>query len=252
MPGLEKYYREPLYRNSLILMLITGQSSLFNYVFWLLAGHMTSAAHVGLATAAISAAAMIVTLSRLGMDDSLVRFFPQSKDPGGFYNAMIAVMLLVTIVVMAGFFIGLRYFSPALMFLHEDLFSLAFAGYVFLTSVCDMQGSALVAIRRADLAFIQYGILVLRIPLLFILGSHGILGILVALDITYAIMLVAGVVLMYRKGISRDIHFDVGEVRKTLRFSIGNYTSTIVAAAPITLIPILIVNTIGAKEGAYF
>ena len=53
-------------------------------------------------------------------------------------------------------------------------------------------------------------------------------------------------------GISRNFHIDIGEVRKTFFFSIGSYTSTAIATAPITLIPILIVNVAGAAEGAYF
>ena len=55
MPGLTSFFRDPLYRNSLFIMLNTGLVSLFNYVFWLLADNVTSSEHIGLATAAISA-----------------------------------------------------------------------------------------------------------------------------------------------------------------------------------------------------
>lgn len=233
-------------------MLNTGLVSLFNYIFWLLAGHMTSAEHIGLATEAIAAAAMIVAISRLGMDDSITRFFPQSKDKGGFYNALIAMMLLVTIIVIAGFILGLQYISPALLFLKNWQYLLLFAGFVFLTSICDMQGTALVAIRRADLALLEYSILILRIPLLIAMGSLGVSGVFLSLNITYLIMMVVGIVLMYKMGIARDLHIDIGEARKTVRYSLGNYTSTIIATAPITLIPILIVNVTGAVQEAYF
>ena len=99
---------------------------------------------------------MIVAISRLGMDDSITRFFPQSKDRGGFVNALIAIMLLVTIIVIAGFMLGLPYISPALLFLKQWQYALLFVVFVFLTSVCNMQGTALVAIRRADLALLEY------------------------------------------------------------------------------------------------
>lgn len=252
MPGLTKYFLDPLYRNSLFLMLNTGLVSLFNYGFWLLAGHMASSEHIGLATEAIAAAAMIVAIARLGMDDSLTRFFPQSKDKGGFYNALIAIMLLVTIIVIAGFILGLPYISPALLFLKNWQYILLFIGFVFLTSICDMQGTALVAIRRADLALLEYSFLILRIPLLFVLGSLGMLGIFLALDVTYLVMMAAGIIIMYKMGIARDLHIDIGEARKTARYSLGNYTSTIIATAPLTLIPILIVNLTGASQEAYF
>ncbi|MGA9139605.1 MAG: hypothetical protein WBZ29_05245 [Methanocella sp.] len=213
---------------------------------------MASSEHIGLATEAIAAAAMIVAIARLGMDDSLTRFFPQSKDKGGFYNALIAIMLLVTIIVIAGFILGLPYISPALLFLKNWQYILLFIGFVFLTSICDMQGTALVAIRRADLALLEYSFLILRIPLLFVLGSLGMLGIFLALDVTYLVMMAAGIIIMYKMGIARDLHIDIGEARKTARYSLGNYTSTIIATAPLTLIPILIVNLTGASQEAYF
>ena len=252
MPGITKYFRDPLYRNSLFLMLNTGLVSLFNYVFWLLADNVTSSEHIGLATAAIAAASMIVAIARLGMDYSITRFFPQYRDKGGFYNALIVIMLLVTIFVIAGFFLGLPYISPALLFLKNWQYALLFIVFVFLTSICDMQGTALVAIRRADLALLEYSILILRIPLLIVIGSLGVLGIFLALDITYLIMMAAGIVLMYKMGIARDLHIDIGEARKTIKYSLGNYTSTIIATAPLTLIPILIVNVTGASQQAYF
>jgi O-antigen/teichoic acid export membrane protein len=252
MPGLTKYFHDPLYRNSLFLMLNTGLVSLCNYLFWLLADNVTSSEHVGLATAAIAAASMIVAIARLGMDYSITRFFPQYRDKGGFYNALIVIMLLATIFVIAGFFLGLPYISPALLFLRNWEYALLFIVFVFLTSICNMQGTALVAIRRADLALLEYSILVLRIPLLIILGSLGVLGIFLALDITYLIMMAAGIVIMYKMGVARDLHIDIGEARKTIKYSLGNYTSTIIATAPLTLIPILIVNVTGASQQAYF
>lgn len=252
MPGWTKYWLDPLYRNSWMLMLNTGVNLFFTYLFWLLASHLVPAVQIGLTTAAISVAAMIVAMSRLGTDYSFTRYFPEAGNPGAFFNALLAIVLLVTVVVMTGFIIMLSYISPALLFLHEWHYLILFIGYVLLTAICDMQGTALVAIRRADLAFLQYSILILRIPLLIALGSMGILGIFLALDITYVIMLVAGIFLLYRKGISRNFHADFGQARKTFRYSLGNYIYTIIATAPIAVVPIMILNVAGASQQAYF
>ena len=163
---------------------------------------------------------MMVAISRLGMDDSITRFFPQSKDRGGFLNALIVIMLLVTIIVFAGFMLGLPYISPALLFLQQWQYTLLFVVLVFLTSVCNMQGTALVAIRRADLALLEFAILFLRIPLLFVLGSLGIFGIFLAKDIIYLIMMVVGFIFLYKMGIARDLHIDFGQARKTMKYSL--------------------------------
>jgi O-antigen/teichoic acid export membrane protein len=252
MPGLTSFFDDPLYRNSVFIMLNTGLVSLFNYVFWLLAVKVTSSEQSGLAIAAISAAAMMVAISRLGMDDSITRFLPQSKDRGGFLNALIFIMLVMTTVVIAGFMLGLPHISPALLFLKQWQYAPLFVVLIFLTALCNMQGTTLVAIRRADLALLEFAILFLRIPLLFLMGSLGIAGIFLANDITYLIMAVVGIIFLYRRGITRNLHIDFGQARKTMKYSLSNYIALILYTAPVTLIPILVVNVIGATQQAYY
>lgn len=252
MPGLTGFLKDPLYRNSVFIMLNTGLVTLFNYVFWLLAGRATSPESVGLATAAISASMMIAAVSRLGMDDSITRFLPQSKDRGGFVNALIAIMLAVTIFVLAGFLYWLPDLSPALAFLRQWQYALPFVVLVLLTSVCNMQGTTLVASRRADLALVEFAILILRIPLLLVTGALGILGIFLSMDVTYLVMMIAGIVFLYRLGVTRDLHADFGQARKTMKYSLSNYMALILYTAPYTLIPVLVVNVIGPLQQAYY
>lgn len=123
---------------------------------------------------------------------------------------------------------------------------------VFLTSVCNMQGTTLVASRKADLALLEYAILVLRIPLLFVTGTPCTLGIFLAMDVTYLIMMIVGIVFMYRLNIMRDIHVDFGQARKTMGYSLSNYMALILYTTPYTLIPILVVNILGPIHQAYY
>ncbi len=252
MPGLTRLLQDSLYRNSLLIMSNTGLVTLFNYLFWLLAGKVASAEQVGLATAAVSAAAMMVAISRLGMDDSITRFFPQSRDRGGFFNSLVAIVLTVTAIVVAGFMIGLPRVSPALLFLREWQYLLPFVVFIFLTAITNMQGTALVASRRADLALLEFAVLFLRIPLLFAVGTLGVFGIFIAMDITYLVVAAVGIVFLHWLGVLRDLHADFGAARRTMKYSLSNYMASILYTAPVTLIPILVVNVIGAVQQAYF
>jgi O-antigen/teichoic acid export membrane protein len=252
MYALKKYYGDHLYLNSMALMLNTGIASLFNFLFWMVAGRSMPPESVGLATAAVSAAAMIVTLSRLGLDAALVRYFPGARDREGFYNAIMAINLLATITISGIFIIGLNVFSPPLEFLRGWQFFPAFMAYVLLTAACSMQGTALVAIRKAYLSLVQGFILAVRIPLLYAASSAGVLGVIESMDFAYLAMLVIGIFLLYRLNVSGKLGIDLASVQKSLGFSLGNYVSTILTIAPITLIPVMAVNTIGASEGAYF
>jgi O-antigen/teichoic acid export membrane protein len=148
--------------------------------------------------------------------------------------------------------LGLPNLSPALVFLRQWQYALPFVVLVLLTSVCNMQGTTLVASRRADLALLEYAILFLRIPLLLVTGSLGVFGIFLAHDIAYLIMMIVGFMFLYRLGIVRDPHTDFGQARKTMRYSLSNYMALILYTAPYTLIPILVVNVIGASQQAYY
>jgi O-antigen/teichoic acid export membrane protein len=246
------YYNRPLYRNSMALMLNTAMASIFNFLFWMIAGRTVSAESIGLATAAISAAAMLVTLSRFGLDAGIVRYFPRYVDKSGFYNATILIILLVTFLMTGIFLAGLDILSPAMLFLKEQKFVILFIGYILITAVCNIQGTAFVAVRRADLSLLQSSVLAISIPLLWTLSSLGILGIIISIDIGYLAMLILGVIMLYMLKVSSKPLINIKEVRESLGFSVGNYFAAIFTAAPIALAPIIIVNTVGAKWGAYF
>ncbi len=68
---LKSLYTDPLYRNSIALMLNSAFAAFFGLLFWIVAARTMPAKDIGLATAAISAAALIVGLSKLGLDAGL-------------------------------------------------------------------------------------------------------------------------------------------------------------------------------------
>ena len=47
-------------------------------------------------------------------------------------------------------------------------------------------------------------------------------------------------------------HFDTTTVKKMIAFSLGNYTANMLMMLPVSVLPLMIINTIGAEEGAYF
>ena len=252
MHYVKLYFEKPLYRNSIALILNTGMAYVLNFLFWMIAGHTVSAGSIGLATATISAAAMLVTMSRFGLDASLVRYIPRSRDKSGFYNATILIILLLSLIVAIVFLAGLNLFSPALDFLRKQVFLIEFIGYILLTAVCNMQGTALVAVRKADLSLLQSSVLAVRIPLLWAFASLGVLGIFVSMNLAYLAMMIVGIILLYKLNVSSKPDLNFKDVRESFGFSFGNYTAALFLAAPITLMPIIIVNAVGARDGAYF
>ena len=67
-------WKEPLYRNSMYLILNSFVMALFGFVFWSLAAKTFSSSEVGLATAVISAVSLVASLSLLGFNTSILKF----------------------------------------------------------------------------------------------------------------------------------------------------------------------------------
>ncbi len=249
---LKSLYVDPLYRNSIALMLNSALASFFGFLFWIVAARMMPAKDIGLATAAISAAALIVGLSRLGFDAGLVRYLPESKNQNRLYSTIVMVTLVLALVLAVVFMLGINIFSPPLSFLREGWFLPVFFAYIAVTSIYSVQNIAFISIRRADLSLIQNLLLGARIPILLLIASHGVFGVFSSLGIAYLMTFGFGAFVLRIYGLSLSKGFDIASIRKTLKFSPGNYSAGIFMMAPVTIIPIMIVNTIGAEEGAYF
>ena len=248
---LRKYYREPLYRNSLSIMLTQLFGIFFALAFWMVAARTMSSTNVGLATAAFSSTVLIMGLAPLGLDAGLTRFLPGSNNKRGLYSTTLIITLLSSLALMAIFLGGLGVFSPQLLFLREGWFLVALIGFAAVTAVSTMQGTALIAARQGHLYLIQSTILGVRVPLIFVFASLGTLGIFLSWDVAFLATILFGTVVLYYYGLSMKWEIDTKSLREIFRFSLGNYTAGIFQMAPL-IIPVMIVNAVGAREGAYY
>jgi O-antigen/teichoic acid export membrane protein len=233
-------------------MLNSSFSAFFGLLFWIVVARTVSSEDIGLATAVISAATLIMTISRLGLDQGLMRYLPGLKEKSSFYSAVITLTLLVTLIISGIFLIGINIYSPALSFLTNGWFLPLFLAYIIITSIYSIQNVAFIAIRRADFSMAQNLLLGVRIPIVILLAPFGVFGVISAFGIAFLVTLLFGALILHKFGLSVTRGFDITSIRKTLKFSLGNYSASIFMMAPVTIIPIMIVNTIGAKEGAYF
>lgn len=249
---LRSLYTDPLYRNSIALMLNSAVSAFFGLLFWIVAARTMPVKEIGLATAAISTALLIVGLSRLGLDAGLVRYLPESKNKNGLFSTIVLVTLVLALVITSVFMLWINIFSPALSFLQEGWFLPIFFAYIVVTSINYDQNIAFISIRRADLSLIQSLLLGARIPILLLMTSIGVFGIFSSLVIVYLMTFIFGFFVLKRYGLFLSKGFDIDSIRNKMKFSLGNYTAGIFAMAPTTIIPIMILNTIGAEGNAYF
>ena len=249
---LKSLYTDPLYRNSLALMFNSAIGAFFGLLFWIVAARTMPAKDLGLATAVISAATLIVGLSKLGFDEGFIRYLPESKNRNGLYSTIVMVTLAFALVLAAVFVLGINVLSPALSFIRYGWFLPVFFAYIAVTSIYSIQNIAFISIRRAEISLIQNLLLGVRIPILLIIAGMGVFGVFSSLGMAYLMTFGFGIFVLRRYGLSFTRNFDIPSIRNILKFSLGNYSAGIFMMAPITIIPIMIVNTIGAEAGAYY
>lgn len=248
----------PLYANALYLMLSTIVTSLCGFFFWLIVARFYSEAVVGYNSAIISALNLIAVLSLVGLDISLVRFLPQADNPRKMINTYFTVGTIVSLLVAGIFLAGLDFWSPALSFVRANaIFCLAFLFFGILWTLSLLIESAFLAKRRAGFTLSKNAIhSLLKLPLPVLLVSYlPAFGAVVSWGMALAVVLAVAMFLFLpraQEGYRPLPALNLALIRGTWRYSGGNYLANLLSAAPGYLLPLMVVNLLGAEMNAYF
>ncbi len=254
-----KRWRDSLFRNSLYLMASSAVTAVVGFLFWMLAARLYPAEDVGIASAVISAMMLIALLATLGLDYGIVRFLPGAgRDKNDTINTCLTLTGLAAIAISVVFVLGVGVWSPALSFLRDNwaLF-LAFVGFCAVGTVSLLIGRAFVAERRAAYTLLQGSIFnVSRLGLVAGLSaSFAAFGIYSCWGLGHAMALVVAALLLLprlRTGYRPIPAIRSAVVRRLLRFSLANYVTALLWTAPSFILPLMVVNRLGAEATAYF
>lgn len=248
---LTYYLRDPLFKNSLFIMLTSVSSNGFGFIFWMLAAKLYPAEDVGIATALISSMALLVLLSRFGLDFSIIRFFP-SNDKSRIFSTSAIITTFFAVVFGVIFIIGVDVFSPELHLLKSTQNAVLYLIFLAVSSGTALTGIAFIAVRKAAFQFLQSIVVGSRIlfliPLIF-LGAIGIFG---AVGISFVLALATALILLVMSGIRPGFVIDRGFLNEAFHFSAGNYLAGLFVAAPNMILPIMVLNVLGAEQAAYY
>ena len=205
-----KYHlRDPLLKNSLFIMLTSITSAGFGFIFWMLAAKLYSPQDVGIATALISSMALLVLLSRFGLDFSIIRFFP-GADKSRIFSTSALITTFFAVVFGALFIAGVDIFSPELRLLKSPQNSTLFLIFLAASSVTALTSISFIAIRKAAFQFLQSIIVGSRILFLIPLIALGAIGIFGAVGISFLLALASALALLVRSGIRPWLVIDRG------------------------------------------
>lgn len=245
------HLRDPLYSNSLYMMLTTVFTAFAGFIFWMIAAKFYTPEDVGIATAIISTISLIILFSRFGLDFSIIRFFPDRDKSKVFCTSTIittAFGLFFGII----FILGIDFFAPELYILKSPINAVIYLTIIFLNSFTIFAGISYLANRKAAFQFIQSIATGSRFIFLIPFVALGPIGILSAFGTSLLLAFFLAIYLIARSGIKIIFSIDYNFLRDSFHFSFGNYFVGLFKTAPNMILPLMILNTLGAEDTAYY
>ncbi|MGA7886789.1 MAG: hypothetical protein WCA44_13675 [Acidobacteriaceae bacterium] len=250
---------DQMLRNSLYLMLNMGVQAALGFAFWIIAARYFSTVSVGRATSLISASTLIAFLGQLGLNTALVKYLPVSNRRNGLITAGVTLCAACTAVIAIFYVILMPFVSKPISFVAHSL-ALAI-GFVVLTAgggINLITDSVFLAEGKSNFMAIIDGVVggAAKIALVIILagsgayGAYGVFGAVVGGYLTAALasLFVIFSVLHWRPTFSEFRQV----LRPILNFSGMNYVGNILGLLPTLVVPLLIINIVGASAAAYY
>lgn len=255
---LKQVIKTPLYSSAFYLMLNTAVMSFLGFFFWLIVARFYTEAEVGYSSAIIASISLLGVFSQLGLNFSITRFLPQAGKPQELINTCFTLSSLVSLVIAGIFLAGLNLWSPALSFITKNaIFTLAFIAFTLLWTLSSLVNSTFIATRRAEFTLYKgviFSVLKLPLPILFVLFFHsfGIVsswGIALGVAIAVSLFLFLPEVQNHYKPVPT---LRLGLIKDMWQYSGGNYLTNLLAASSAFILPLMVVNILGAEQNAYF
>jgi O-antigen/teichoic acid export membrane protein/Ser/Thr protein kinase RdoA (MazF antagonist) len=228
--------------------------SLLGFVFWVFVSHLYSASQIGVASALIAITTLISNLSLLGLNSSLMRFLPKSKDQSRDINAALLSIVGVTMLAAAVYlFVGGR-FGANVSFLSSAWEKIVFIILMTTVTANSLTDAVFIANRRAEYhtrTYATLGTVKLLLPLVLVpLGSLGIF-------MAYIVAVIASLILSFYY-MWRHLDYRMTArpnwnlLRKTRKYTTNNYIGVVLAGLPSQILPITILHRLGSAQAAYF
>jgi O-antigen/teichoic acid export membrane protein len=246
---------ESLYTNSLYIMSSSAATAALGFLFWLFSSHLYSAENVGLAASLMSAMALVSYISLLGFNSTFIRYLPTSRRPVDAINTGLWLVLGAALIASISYVALIPSVAPSLRFVHDSL--VRGAGFIAMSALAAINfltDSIFVAFRSAKYNLAVYlvmGLVRLILPATFL--TFGAYGLYTAAGVAALVGLVLSLYLMTRLFDYR-IRFTVSGVvvRQVFRFSSGNYLADLIGMLPPLVLPLIVVNKLGAADAGYY
>ncbi|MCX6111677.1 MAG: lipopolysaccharide biosynthesis protein [Proteobacteria bacterium] len=249
-----------LYKNAYYYIAGSSLTSILNFVFWTSATKFYEPSEVGLWSAAFSAAIFLSNFSNLGLGLGLIRFLPNSGENGNnMINTCFTLSGLASFVIAIIFLIGTGFWSPALLVVcQKPLYFITFLIISLALTLNQVVQCVFMAERANKFLFfmnvIDKPICILSLFIFLLTFKSGfsiLLSKCLGTFVSISVAIFAFIPIIRQKyHLFPTIKVDI--LTKIGSYTVGNYVSRIFLLMPSSLLPIMVVNTLGSEMNAYF
>ncbi|MET7599239.1 hypothetical protein ABZS84_29865 [Streptomyces sp. NPDC005481] len=249
--------RERVLRTGHVLAFSSLINAAFGFFFWIFATHLYDERTVGLSSSALAASLLLTGIGQLNLNDFLVRFVPTAgRRTRRLVLTCYATSMSFSVVVAVAFLALVPVVAPRLSFLLSPVTAICFvvatAGY----AVFVLQDGALTAVRLPGWVVGENLIFALAKILLLALGAAlGLFsGILLSWAGALVISLIVANSVLIRRGIPRHERErqTVPPPPRMLGYAAADWFGALFRVAAYTLVPLIVLNKLGAEQSAYF
>jgi O-antigen/teichoic acid export membrane protein len=251
---------QDLLRNAGSLAATTGMTSIFGFVFTIVAARMFTANAVGWGNAAINAMQLFGTIGMFGLGTMLIGELPKRKgDRGGLFAASVSTSFIGSVILGLVFAIAVgMYFNSSLPGVGGSLGEvLLFVAGTALTGATMVFDEGTIGMLRGGVQLWRNmalsGIKLIALPVTAVI-LHDRYG--VGLSLSYVLGIVGSLIpasIMLVRGGSRLYHRpDWQSLRRLLPVAVNHNWLNLAMATPSRIIPIVVVVSVGSDKGAVF
>jgi O-antigen/teichoic acid export membrane protein len=237
-------------------MLNTGAQAALGFIFWIICARLFSPDQIGVAASLISAMSLISYFSLLGFNGTFIRFLPTSKNRNNEINTGLVLVICTAVIIATGYILAVPFIAPKLGIIHQNIFyAVAFVALVALAAINLLTDSIFIAYRAAKYNLLIDGGIqgIIKVVLPFAFVSLGAYGVFIASGSAAMVAMVASIIfLMLKFDYHPRVDIDKGTLRNVFSYSSSSYIANLLNIAPTLILPLLVINRLGAAEAGYY
>ena len=254
--GMSRLWADPMVRNSLFLIGSSGVQAAVGFVFWIVVARLYTPADVGRASSLISAVSLISYLALFGLSTTLVRYLPTAPNRNELITAGLCLVTASGTVIGLLYVFALPILAPRLAFVEQrPLLAVGFVLLAAAAAVNVLTDSVFISSRQAKYTAVTDGGIggLAKIGSAIALSAGGAYSIFLASAGSLAMAAASSLVIMLVSMRWRPLPAGIFRtLRPVLMFSGASYASSLLMLAPNLVVPLILLDRLGAPAAAYY